>query len=245
MVMALNIRLSTGWNPFFSDEDARLYTFISVVCEKYLKEKGKELRPDSIRVYSSFLKIFQEWINKFANNIEYCSMFNKLTAVKFMDYMYSEKNLSARSYNNFLKLGRSFFNWAKEKSYVKENPFELIKTKPKQQKIRKIIPHDYRETITNYLLSFSDDKNYLLILKLIYGALMRPSEIRKIKIENVDLQNRTIVVPPEVSKNKKQRFIPLTDDILADLEALKLYEFPKSFYVFGRELKPNSIALSA
>jgi len=29
MVMALNIKLSTGWNPFFPD-DARLYTSVSV-----------------------------------------------------------------------------------------------------------------------------------------------------------------------------------------------------------------------
>ena len=28
MVMALNIKLSTGWNPFFVEEDSRLYTSV-------------------------------------------------------------------------------------------------------------------------------------------------------------------------------------------------------------------------
>ena len=49
MTMALNIRLSTGWNPFFTDDDARLYTSVSVVCEKYLQEKRKELREEAMR----------------------------------------------------------------------------------------------------------------------------------------------------------------------------------------------------
>ena len=35
MVMALNIKLSTGWNPLFSSEDARFYTSINEVCEKF------------------------------------------------------------------------------------------------------------------------------------------------------------------------------------------------------------------
>jgi len=55
MVMALNIKLFTGWNPFFTSEDARLYTSVNIVCEKFLKEKEKELRSDSMRVYESFI----------------------------------------------------------------------------------------------------------------------------------------------------------------------------------------------
>ena len=162
IVMELNIKLSTGWNPFFTSDDARLYTSIEVVCEKFLQEKSKELREDSINAYSSFVAIFSNWL-KINTKIEYFSMVNKVSVVKFMDYIYSERNVSARTFNNYVKLGRVFFNWAKERCYTKENPFEAIKVKPKTEKKRIIIPHGTRERVTNYLFSSSaEEKNYLV-----------------------------------------------------------------------------------
>ena len=236
--MEVNIRLSTGWNPFFTDDDARLYTSVDVVRKKFLQEKGKELREESIQAYSSFVEIFLNWL-KINTKIEYCSMVNKISVVKFMDYVYSERNVSAGTFNNYIKLGRVFFNWAKEKCYTKENPFEAVKTKPKTDKKRIIIPHDTREQVTNYLLSSAEERNYLVALKLIYSTLLRPAEIRKLKIENVNLANKTITVPSSVSKNKKQRIVPLTDDVVESLKTLNLAAYPASYFIMGQELKPN------
>jgi len=243
IVMALNIRLSTGWNPFFTDDDARLYTSVDVVCEKFLQEKGKELREDAMRSYTSLTTILSQWL-KTTKNIDYFSMINRITAVKFMDYVYSERNVSARTYNNYVKFGRCLFNWAKEKCYTKENPFDHIKIKPKEKKKRTIIPQDTRVLLTNYLLSSPEGKKYLTALKLVYGALLRPAEIRKIKIENVNLKNKTITVPSSVSKNKKQRIISLTDDVAASLESLNISSYPASYFLIGQELNPDSKPLS-
>ena len=165
IVMEVNIRLSTGWNPFFTDDDARLYTSVDVVRKKFLQEKGKELREESIQRYSSFVEVFAKWL-KNNTKIEYFSMVNKVSVVKFMDYIYSERNVSSRTFNNYVKLGRVFFNWAKERCYAKENPFESVKTKPKTEKKRTVIPHDTREQVTNYLLSSPEESNYLVALNL-------------------------------------------------------------------------------
>ena len=243
IVMAINIRLSTGWNPFFTDDDARLFTSIDVVREKFLQEKTKELREDAMRSYSSLAAIFSKWL-KTATNIEYFSMINRITAVKFMDYVYSERNVSARSYNNYIKFCRCFFNWAKEKCYTKENPFESIRTKMKEEKKRIIIPQDTRLQVVDYLLSSPEERNYLIALKLVYSVLLRPAEIRKIKIENVNLINKTITIPSSVSKNKKQRIVSLTDDVAASLESLNLHTYPASYFVLGQGLIPNSVILS-
>lgn len=243
IVMEVNIRLSTGWNPFFTDEDARLYTSVDVVRDRFLQEKKKELREESIQAYSSFVEVFVKWL-KTNTKIEYCSMVNKISAVKFMDYVYSERNVSSRTFNNYVKFGRVFFNWAKEKCYTKENPFEAVKTKPKTEKTRTVIPHDTRERVTNYLLSSPEDRNYLVVLKLVYSTLLRPGEIRKLKIENVNLADKTITVPGSISKNKKKRIVPLTEDVLDSLETLNLAACPTSYFLMGRELKPNSKPLT-
>ena len=114
MVMALNIRLSTGWNPFFTSEDSRLYSSVSAVCDAFLKEKGKELRPDSMRSYKSIIIMFSTWLNK-NTHIEYLSMVNKNIASQFMDYVYNDRNVSARAFNNYVKMGRCFFRLNSQK----------------------------------------------------------------------------------------------------------------------------------
>lgn len=55
LIEILNNKLYNGWNPFFEGEDARLYMKLSEVTDIYLAEKRKELRPDTIRCYSSFI----------------------------------------------------------------------------------------------------------------------------------------------------------------------------------------------
>jgi len=243
IIMSLNIKLATGWNPLFASEDSRLYTSMNEVAEKFLAEKRKELRKDSMRSYDSLISIFSNWIDSHVP-VEYLSMINKLHIARFMDYVYNERNVSANTYNGYIKVGRAFFNWAKEKCYIKENPFEQIKTKPKTDKKRTIIPHETREKITDYLLSDIIGKNYLITLKLIYNTLLRPAEIRRIRIENIDLQNKIIIVPPSAAKNKKQRIIALTDDVIEGLESLNLSSYPASYFVMGDGLKPNSKSLS-
>ena len=232
MVMALNIKLSTGWNPFFTDDDARLYTSVESVREKFLQEKEKEIRKDAMRSYLSLTSIFVNWL-KASKNIQYFSMINRITAVKFMDYAYGDRNVSPTTYNSYLKFYRSFFNWAKVKCYTKENPFVTIKKKPKVEKKRIIIPSDTREEVANHILSFPEEKNYLIVLKLVYSALLRPSEIKKLKIENIDLKQKIIIVPGSISKNKKQRIVSLSEDVVNSLKMLNLDYFPKKYYAIG------------
>ncbi|MCL2132359.1 MAG: hypothetical protein FWH36_07925 [Lentimicrobiaceae bacterium] len=62
MTNNINIKLSTGWNPHFTSEDARLYTPVSEVCEKFLKEKEKESRKNTMRSYASFAKLFSNMV---------------------------------------------------------------------------------------------------------------------------------------------------------------------------------------
>ena len=84
IVMALNIKLSTGWNPLFQEEDSRLYTPISLVCEKFLQEKQKESRKDTMRSYSSFTSIISNWF-KNSGNLEYFSMVGRMHVIRLMD----------------------------------------------------------------------------------------------------------------------------------------------------------------
>ncbi len=236
IVTSLNVKLSSGWTPFFESEDARLYTPVKIALDAFISEKTKELRSNTMRSYMSFVNIFNNWVITLNPNL-YSSMVNHSLAVRFLDYVYNERGVKQVAYNNYLKMAKAIFNWMVEKCYSKENPFLKIKPKAKTQKTRILIPADYRVKIINHLRI--TNPQFLVVCKLMYYSLIRPKEILSIKIDDISLFNKTIRITAENAKNHKQRFCALTQDLIDDLLVMNLEMFPKNYYLFGSNLQPN------
>jgi len=247
IIVALNMKLSTGWNPYFMGEDSRLYTPLKEVVIKYKQEVERTTRKDTYDSYCSFLEIFCEWIEKQSPNI-YSSMITHALIAKFMDYVYNERKgrkterISNRTYNNYIKNGSAFFTWMIDKCYCKENHFMKIKSKKKEDKLRILIPEETRERITTHL--FTKKPNYLLMLKLIYNSLLRPKEIRGLQISDISITKGQITVRKEVAKNGKERIVPMTADIIQDFNKLNLQSYTSNCYIFGENIEPGKNKLS-
>ncbi len=236
MIRIQNDKLAGGWNPFFSEEDARLYEKMKTVSALFLQEKKKELRYNSYRSYSSFITIFMEWCDKNHPDM-FASMFVQLYAVRYMDYVYKDRNVGVTTYNNQIKMARAFFNWMKERCYVQSNPFEKVKPKPKVTKTRIIIPEDIRTSILKHLTS--NNPSFLLICRLIYTSLIRPNEIKLLKVVNINLKERYITVVDSVAKNHHQRTAAINAEIIELIKQLDIMAYPASFHVFGKNLTPD------
>ena len=190
-----------------------------------------------MRSYQSFVNQVKEWQGKNYPNL-YFSMFNKSVAVRFLDFIFEKETVGARTYNNMIKIGRAVWNWAKEKCYTKENPFETIKLKPKQQKKRIIIPKETRDKITEYLNN-QGNIGFNIVCRLVYTSLIRPKEILELRIKDVNLQEKHICVPSEVAKNHKQRYSALNQEIITLFETMNLEKYPKNYFLFGALLTPS------
>lgn len=240
IVSRLNSRLMDGWSPFFESEDARLYMPLCKVVETYLAEKKKELRKDSMRCYTSITGIFLSWVAVDCPNVV-CSLFNKAKAVRFMDYIYNDRGVSARTYNDYLKLMRSFFEWCVGKGYTKENPFVQFKTKKKAEKTRIMIDSETRARITEHL----NGKPFLLVCMLVYHSLIRPKEIRMLKVRDINLQEHFITVSGEIAKNHHTRHCAISSQIESLIAELGIMNHNKDFYLFSDPvtLMPGSAQL--
>lgn len=240
IVNRINGKLSGGWSPFFDEENTRLYTPAKIVLDLFIREKSKDLRENTMRSYRSFVKMFSDYMDKNAKGI-YIGMINRLHAIKYMDYI-NEKNIAAVTYNNQIKIGRSFFNWCIEKCYSKVNPFSSIKRKREDAKKRILIPEEVRKRITNYLIN--ENPEYLAVLQLIYSSLIRPKEIAEIKIKDIDIPNKVIHIREDVSKTHHQRFSTMSPELLAWFNNQHLDRFPPDYYLFGSDLKPDARKIS-
>lgn len=247
IIVALNMKLSTGWNPFFQGEDSRMYTPIQDVADMYMNEVEKTLRPATYRTYKTFIKVFCDWIEKQQTGI-YSSMISHTMVVRFMDYVYYERkgisgdDMTATSYNGYIKQGSAFFNWMIDKCYCKENHFQKIKAKKVEDKKRVLIPEDVREKISNYLKV--KNPSYLLMLKLIYAGLIRPKELRMLKVEDLSFANKQIRIRKEVAKNGHERLVPLSQELLLDFLDIGIQQGNNSDYIFGEHFKTGPVKMA-
>lgn len=238
IVTQINIKLAGGWSPFFESDNIRLYTSVDAVIAAYIQEKEKELRPATLRSYGSFCRMLSQWCKQRYPNM-YLSMFSQQIAVQYLDYIYHKDKVGVRTWNNHLKMGRAFFEWAKNKFYTKENPFATIKAKRNPTKKRILIPENSRAQITDYLLR-TGNKSYLTVCRIVFTSLIRPKELRLVQIKDVDLCNKIIYINEEKSKTHYSRSCALNKQIYDDLVAMNLDRYPGDYYLFGgKDMMPS------
>ena len=237
IVLDINIKLSKGWNPLIENkQNARMYLRFNELSEKFLNEKKKELRVDTMRTYNSYINIFNQYIES-KTNIIHLVKFTKQDAVMFLDYAYNVRKVSQRTYNNYLKFFRLYFNWLKEHCYINNNYFEDISIKKKEKKKRTIIPSDERLKIMKYFEEH--DPKMLIVCKLMYYSLLRPKEITMLRVGDVSFEKKAIYISELVAKNHNERYATLTDDLINELQYIK--KFNKNEYLFSSTMMPGKI----
>lgn len=239
----INVKLAGGWSPIGETHNARFYTPLGDVVDLYLKDRKEEVRHATYVSYSSTCSILKEWVT---NNLYGCQIidFNRVHALEFLQYAREERGVSNRTYNNYLKQLRLFFEWAIGHCYCKEDPFKLIKTRKKEIKKRQVISLERRTIIFNYLRD--RDPAFLIFIELVYFSLMRPMEIRRCLVNQIHLDEHYIEIPEEQAKCWKMRHAPLSDELVERIrEYLNAYPHTVNSHLFSTGFRPGTKPIGA
>lgn len=229
---SINEKLYSGWNPLAEDSFVPETSVISAF-KMFMDDKAC-LRTDSLRSYRSYNRILLNWCESCGLSEKSIGNITKTTAKSFMASVVSGK--SARTYNNYLHHYQTVFNYFVDSDIVKNNPFADIKPRITDSKIRKIIPKNIRKNILEYYQS-NNMPEFIIIMQLCYQCLIRPKEIRMLKIKNIDFENMVIDLPASISKNHHERIIPLHGDMWDYIQKLK--HLDKNCFVFSSGFKPG------
>lgn len=228
-------------NDRYKDDAVDEREKITMLAERWILEKSKELRPDTMRSYKSYSAMFLSWCS--SKRYVYIDEITVKTAAQYMDYIFNIRDVSITTRNNQLKLARAFFGWVIENGYLEKNPFSLIKKKREKDKRRILIPPDARQRIISYL---QEEPAFLCVCQLVYTSLIRPKEITMIKIRDVDLKRHVIEIPNTNSKNHHTRYATLSADIESYLASVIKHNTPSDYYLFSRDnLLPGAVPVGA
>ena len=215
MVLDINAKLLTGWSPFFNESGKNYKSWNDAVndFEKYIQKQFKDniLRKDTVRTYSSNLNLLKQFIFEKKMKITFALQINKTFCIHYLDWIYMDRENSARTRNNHLIFIRLFTNYLVGRGILAENPTIGIKNLPKTQKKRIYIPIDVRLKIQIELETWNS--GFYCLCNTIYYCFIRNTELGKLKVKFIDLEKNIIFIPKEISKNKKDESVTIPNDL--------------------------------
>ena len=171
---------------------------------KFIDELKYEKNYSELTVngYLADLDMFLEYLNE--NNIK---NYNSIDYQKIRDYI---SHLYELEYNNkticrHISAIRSFFKYLKINNYIDDNPCTLVSNPKLDKRLPKYLNFEEIEKLLNAF----DNNNYLglrnsLILELLYSTGIRVSEITNIRLKDISLSDKTIMID---GKGNKQRIV--------------------------------------
>ncbi len=161
-------------------------------------------------------------MNSFKHLLEFFGTQKSIREIELKETEYFCTYLQQKVHKGFYVYYRTLkaaFNKAKDWSYVKENYFTKVKL-PKRQKLAPVfISSDQLSAICSKI------KNEVIknVFTVAFYTGMRLDEIINLRWKNVDLENRVITVGDEnfTTKGRKQRFIPICEEVFVILTNLK------------------------
>lgn len=218
---------------------------------KYLEELSEYARPKTVKSYRSKLRYLVEAFDKktiksfTATDLQvYISdkIRKPAKARIFVNGKYIELNKSIPWTPNTVRSAKgvfgSFFQWCISKKYYNnENPMSLIEKKKIRSEVA-AAPRNmpFNEEDNKSIMNYLDvhEKLTAFFCRFIYYTCIRPIELSKLRIRDIDLTNRHIIIPLNVTKNTKTtafETIKIEDNLYEELKSLSLEKYPLHYYL--------------
>lgn len=203
-----------------------------------LNEKKKQLRKESIAIYTSSLNHFKDFL--IGRNYHQYKKIEKIHVAQFKGHLL-DCNCSKKSINVYMSCCRALFG-----NLPGANPFSNFGQLKVNDASKRNIP--FREEHWLVMKQEIND-NYpalLLLLQGMYYTGLRVKEMLAVKVQDIDFAAGRIFIKGAYTKSGRTETIQLPDRYKEELYT-HLSEVPLDFYVFGgnRENKPSESPASA
>ncbi|MCM1333399.1 MAG: site-specific integrase [Bacteroides sp.] len=235
LIESLTRRLRDGWSPWVSQGDGRIYTLISHGFEKYRMAIEKLPKYTTRKSYTSFLNTLECYISNQVVKPMYAYQLNTPFFSDFLDWLYFEKEVSARTRNNYRAWCASLMSFFMEREYVMSNPVEKIKPIPENPKKRQPLTPSMLRQLQSYLRK--NDLMMLLACRMEYYTFIRPQELTCIRIDDISVKEQSVFIASGDSKNKRDGKVGLNDEIIKLMLELGLFSKPGDYYLFGDKMR--------
>lgn len=171
---------------------------------KYLKEEYgtlllSEIKSEQIESYIKFTKERGKY--SYVSEDKTVTLNNPANRKDF------GKAISANTINNYIRNIKVFFNWAVDKRLIRKSPVEVQFVKVKRKAKEEITDFEFKALVQAIdTTKFSEYRDYVIV-QLIMDTGMRLGETLALQCDDVDIERRAILIPADIAKSKKDRYV--------------------------------------
>jgi integrase len=234
---AYNERLKAGWSPFGEEsvtteeyENLKFTPGIKVLQELH-KAKKNTVKKRTWDSYKYSINALEKWLKK--NNLQHL-MLSAITAkhlTLFFDSL-AAKGDKGKSINSQASNLHTIFGMAVKRELITKNPVAGYEKLPEESGKHFPFSEKQKQDLKKKILE--KDPSLWLFVKGIYHLFIRPVELLRLKIADVDLRTSQVIVHSGAGKNKKQWAVQIPDSFIKEIKALKLEQYPPDWYLFGQ-----------
>lgn len=225
---AINERLYSGWNPFMDELSVKGVTIASAI-NKFLEAKARDSRDRTMSSYRSYCKALSEWLSETGNSGKYCMLISRDMFLNFLSWLPDHRKCSNKTFNNYCNFYRTLFEYFVSHGWMQENPASDLPKKRVDTKTRTVIPKDARARIMEYFTQHTPNFRYVMLM--CFRLFIRPNEISLLRIRDINMRESLIRIPPDVSKNHKERILAVPDEIMEHFRSIESY--PSEYFIFS------------
>ena len=162
----------------------------------------------SIYTCNNYKKDLKEYNNFIVSNKLNYKNLSYEDATKYLKFLNEEKNAKS-SISRKLSSIRSFYKFLVLNNITDKNIFLIVSSPKKDKKIPKFINYsDINEIFNVPNINTSLGQRERLILEILYGSGVRVSELVNIKLKDINLNNKSILI---YGKGSKERIVSFGD----------------------------------
>ena len=161
----------------------------------------KKYSPHTIKSYEDDISDFSSFLER--------EKINRLVEVTYTEVKFYLRNhqrkLKSTTVSRRISSLRSFYRFLKNEGQIKTNPFSLVKSPKKEKKLPSFLYQDELfETFEHINIKTPLGVRNKLIFELLYATGIRASELINIKLSDLDLNDKKILI---YGKGSKERYV--------------------------------------
>jgi integrase len=149
--------------------------------------------------------------------------FTNQSSIHFRDYLITTLGNTPRTANNTLAHLGVLFSKYMERTGIKENPFKVKSLREQATNKNIALTDEDRITLETYMQEHEPELYF--VTRFIYQAFIRPGELLKIRIRDINPDAGYITVHGLISKNGKTETAPIINSLKTEI--LKRVDFSK------------------
>lgn len=202
-----------------------------------IRHKEKQVNTTTIKSYKGRVKKFVSWLKEVYPNINYINQIDKKIILGFLNHVLTKT--SVRNRNNYRTDLGSLFQTLEDNDIINQNIVKkttALKTKPNRNKS---YTEETQKNIFEYLKN--EDPILLLFIKFISYNFLRPIEVCRLKVGDINLNNKTLQFKAKNSSLKTKIIPEILWNELPDLTKLDKNEYLFTPNKIGGNWEANEI----